>query len=158
MTPNPFSPDGDMIRDITYISYELSHDADWVAGNIYAVINGEQRIVAQVYTECLDYYWDPIDNEWVPFHVVDGIKAGLSTEKYYIKPVNKKDGTLPPFHMSDVAVSGERPSQTANRRQLRMWAVCVFGLNLRAAMSSTMRACKGLMERLTELLMGELLS
>lgn len=58
---------------------------------------------------------------------------------------------------SAVAVSGEWPSQAANRRQLRIWAICVLGLNLRADMSSIMRACNGLMERLTTLLMGELL-
>ena len=92
VTPTPFSPDGDKIRDITYISYEITDDANWVAGNIYSVVDGVQTIIAQVYTESFDYYWDSETGNWVAFHVTDGIPAGLSTERYYIRPL---DDSLP---------------------------------------------------------------
>ncbi|MFC1713434.1 Ig-like domain-containing protein, partial [Candidatus Poribacteria bacterium] len=108
VTPTPFSPDGDKIRDITYISYEITGPADWVAGNIYSVVDGVQTIVAQVYAECLDYYWDSEAGNWVPFHVTNGIGAvtapggGLSTELYYLRPLDDSLGPPagdPPFHV-----------------------------------------------------------
>lgn len=106
VTPTPFSPNGDKIQDCTNISYEITADADYVAGNIFAVTDGEQEIVAQIFTECLYYDWDYDISEWVVFdHVDNGIRAGLSSEMYYFVPVNNTLGPGapydPPFDVRD---------------------------------------------------------
>ena len=96
VTPTPFSPNGDNIHDCTYISYEITADADYVAGNIFAVTDDGPVVVAQIYTENLYYDWDPEAAEWVVFdHVDNGIWAGLSSEMYYLKPINPKIPSTP---------------------------------------------------------------
>ena len=122
VTPTPFSPDGDKVRDVTSISYvvvdpdsptELS--TDYVTGNIRAIVDGQQEIIATVYAECLDYYWDYSTSKWVPFHVTDGIRPGLSSEKYYLRPVNSTlspaNGGDPPFHVSSPYPAGRETIQ-----------------------------------------------
>lgn len=91
VTPTPFSPDGDKIRDVAEISYYITDYADYVSGNIFAVEGGEQTIIATIYKERLAYYWDFDDEKWVEYRIVDGIDPGLSTENFYMKPINMSD-------------------------------------------------------------------
>jgi len=112
VTPTPFSPDGDKVRDTALIDYVIvdpsdvnpyvkdydvdePHAADYVAGNIFAVQGGEQIIVASIYKERLAYYWDMDNLTWVGYHVRDGIPAGLSSEHFYEEPINPSDQNTP---------------------------------------------------------------
>ncbi|MBM3239451.1 hypothetical protein FJZ31_24425 [Candidatus Poribacteria bacterium] len=97
--PNPFSPDGDKINDVINLNYTLSNFADYVVVNIFDTSGSQQKVIARLKVEALEYYfsYEGEQPQWVSVHVKDGIPPGRSAENYYLKPNDPKNVAPPPF-------------------------------------------------------------
>jgi flagellar hook assembly protein FlgD len=95
VAPNPFSPDGDNIKDKVLIDYYLDKPVQYVSINIFSPTGAK---VAQVMVQRYEYTWSDTEKKWVeePYKG-DGIPAGFSFENYYLKPLNPTNPVGPPY-------------------------------------------------------------